>query len=276
MFGRRKIAAIVAEFLGTGILTLLVLSVQRSQIGVISLFVAIAAGITLALMYFAVGGLSGGQFNPALTIGLWIARKLTTGRALVYIVVQMLGAWGAYGLYTYYANNSLQPIGGHFTLRVMIAEGVGTAIFTFGYTAALYQGFSLAVRASVTGLSYIVGVVAASSAAFGLLNPALAFGVRAWVGTTYGPSYLYGPVVGALVGVLLYKYLFAGGNNDAVGAVPVLVPVAASTSLSITASGEQVQTTTVVARKPRSNAAVKTTTRKSAVKKTAAKRTAKK
>ena len=185
----------------------------------------------------------------------------------------MLGAWGAYGLYTYYANNSLQPIGGHFTLRVLIAEGVGSAIFAFGYTAALYQGFSLAVRASVTGLSYVVGVVAASSAAFGLLNPALAFGVRAWVGTTYGPSYLYGPVIGAVFGVLLYKYLF---NGATVAAAPALVPVAASTSVSTTASGEQIQTTTVVARKPRKAAAAKTTTRKNVVKKTAAKRATKK
>ena len=272
MFGRRKIAAMVAEFLGTGILTLLVLSVQRSTIGV-PFFVAIAAGLTLTMLYFAVGGISGGQFNPALTLGLWIARKVTTGRALLYIVLQMLGAWGAYGVYTYYANNSLQPIGGHFTLRVLVAEGVGTAIFAFGYSAALYQGFSLAVRASVTGLSYVVGVVAASAAAVGLINPALAFGVRAWVGTTYGPSYLYGPVIGAVVGVLLYKYLFDGAI---VAAAPALVPVAASTSISTTASGEQVQTTTVVARKPRKSAASKTTNRKATVKKPVTKRTTKK
>ena len=54
MFGKRKIATIVAEFLGTGALTLLVLCVQRSTIGV-PFFVAAAAGLTIALMVFAVG-----------------------------------------------------------------------------------------------------------------------------------------------------------------------------------------------------------------------------
>jgi aquaporin Z len=267
MFGRRKIAALAAEFLGTGILTLLVLSVQRSTIGV-PFFVAIAAGLTLTLLYFAVGNVSGGQFNPALTLALWTARKVTTVKAVLYIVVQLLGAWGAYGLYTYYANNSLQPIGGHYSLRVLIAEGVGTAIFSFGYAAALYQGFSTATRASVTGISYIVGVVAASAAAVGLINPALAFGVRAWVWTSFGPSYLFGPIIGALVGVNLYKYLFAGTSNQE----PPLVTVAAATSISKSSTGEEVQTTTVVARKPRKNASKTVAASKATVKKTAVKR----
>lgn len=267
MFGRRKIATIVAEFLGTGILTLLVLSVQRSTIGV-PFFVAIAAGLTLTVLYFATGNLSGGQFNPALTLALWTARKVTTARAAVFIVAQMLGAWGAYGLYTYYAKNSLMPIGGHFTLRVLIAEGVGTAIFSFGYAAVMYQGFSTAIRASVGGISYIVGVVAASAAAIGIINPALAFGVRAWVWTTFGPSYLFGPIIGAIVGVNLYKYVFAGADDSE----PALVPVAAATTVRTTSTGAKVQTTTVVARKPAKAVASKAVARKTTAKKASAKR----
>jgi aquaporin Z len=73
MFGRRKVATLVAEFLGTGALTLLILSVQRSTIGV-PFFVAAAAGLVVALMMFAVGASSGGYFNPALTLGFWTAR----------------------------------------------------------------------------------------------------------------------------------------------------------------------------------------------------------
>lgn len=262
MFGRRKIAAIVAEFLGTGILTLLVLSVQRSTIGV-PFFVALAAGLTIALLYFAVGNVSGGQFNPALTVALWTARKVATAKAVLYIVAQLLGAWGAYWLYTYYAKNSLQPIGGKFDYHVLVAEAVGTAIFAFGYAAAWYQGFSTAVRASVAGLAYIVGVVAASAAAIGLINPALALGVRAWV---WG-SYVLGPVVGAVVGVQLYNLLFDGTVENT-----GLVPVAAASSISTTRSGEAVQTTTVVARKPRKTAASKTVTSGKSTKKVAAKR----
>src|ERR1700710_2988154 len=104
MFGRQKIATLVAEFLGTGVLTLLVLSVQRSTIGV-PFFVAAAAGLALALMMFALGGVSGGYFNPAVTIGMWTARRITSLRAVVYVVAELLGGWAAYELYRYFANS---------------------------------------------------------------------------------------------------------------------------------------------------------------------------
>jgi aquaporin Z len=204
MFGKNKSAMIVAEFLGTGALTLLILSVQRSTIGV-PFFVATAAGLTVTVMMFTLGGISGGYFNPALTIGLWTARKVTTAKAIVYIAAQLLGAWAAYYLYTYFVKTSLQPVGGHYAGRIMVAEAVGTAIFTFGWTSALYQRFSTAVAASVSGLSYMLGIIAASSAAIGLLNPAVALGVRSWVWGTY----VLGPVLGAVIGVNLYALLFA-------------------------------------------------------------------
>jgi glycerol uptake facilitator-like aquaporin len=204
MFGRRKIATLVAEFLGTGALTLLILSVQRSTIGV-PFFVAIAAGLTIALMMFALGGISGGYFNPALTLGFWTARKLSSVTAVLYIVVQLLGAWGAYYLYTYFVKNTLQPVGGHFTGHILVAEAVGTGLFSFGVAAAVYQGFSRAVTASFAGLAFMLGIIAASSASIGLLNPAVALGVRAWVWGTY----VLGPVLGAVIGVNLYGLLFA-------------------------------------------------------------------
>jgi aquaporin Z len=209
MFGRRKVATLVAEFLGTGALTLLILSVQRSTIGV-PFFVAAAAGLIVALMSFAVGGISGGYFNPALTLGFWTARKLSTVTAVLYIVVQLLGAWGAYYLYTYFVKNALQPVGGHFTGRILVAEAVGTGIFAFGFAAAVYQGFSRAVTASFAGLALMLGIIAASSAAIGLLNPAVALGVRAWVWGTY----VLGPVLGAIIGVNLYGLLFAEPNKS--------------------------------------------------------------
>jgi aquaporin Z len=172
--------------------------------------VAAAAGLIVALMSFAVGGVSGGYFNPALTLGFWTARKLSTVTAILYIVVQLLGAWGAYYLYTYFVKNSLQPVGGHFTGRILVAEAVGTGIFAFGVAAAIYQGFSRAVTASFAGLALMLGIIAASSAAIGLLNPAVALGVRAWVWGTY----VLGPVLGAVIGVNLYGLLFAEPNKS--------------------------------------------------------------
>ena len=178
MFGRRKVATLVAEFIGTGALTLLILSVQRSTIGV-PFFVAAAAGLLVVMMSLAVGGISGGYFNPAIVIGLWTARKISSITGVLYIAVQMLGAWAAYGLYTYLVHTSLQPVGGHYSARILVAETVGTALFTFGFASAIYQGFNRAVAASVAGLSLMLGIIAASSASIGLLNPAVALGVRA-------------------------------------------------------------------------------------------------
>lgn len=226
MFGKRNVATVVAEFLGTGILTLLVLSVQRSTIGV-PFFIALGAGLTFALLTFAFDVVSGAFFNPALTIAAWLGSlaglvrgrlRLGLVRTVLYVAAQLLGAWAAYYLYTYYVKSSFQPIGGVFNWHILVAEAVASAIFAFGWFAAVYQGFTNAVRASVSGLSYMIGIVAASSAAIGLLNPALALGTRAWVWGTY----VLGPVVGAIVAVLLYGWLFVDG-----AAVAVAAPAAA-------------------------------------------------
>ena len=204
MFGRQRAATVVAEFLGAGVLTLLILSVQRSTIGV-PFFVAATAGLTLAMALFALGDIPRGFFNPAVTIGLWTVRKISTLNGVLYIAAQLLGAWGAYYLYTYFVRNGLQPVGGHFTGRILVAEAVGTGLFSIGVAAAVYRGLSLAVTASFAGLSLMLGMVAASPAAIGLLNPAVALGVRAWVWGTY----VLGPVLGAVIGTNLYVLLFA-------------------------------------------------------------------
>jgi glycerol uptake facilitator-like aquaporin len=154
---------------------------------------------------FVFGGVSGALFNPALTLALWTARKISALTGVLYIAVQMLGAWGAYYLYTYFVKSSLQPIGGHFTSRILVAEAVGSLILGLGIAAALYQAYTRAVSATVYGLAYTLGILAASSAAIGLLNPALALGVRSWVWGTY----VLGPVLGAVIGVNLFGLLFA-------------------------------------------------------------------
>lgn len=220
MFGKRKVATLVAEFVGTGVLTLVILSVQRSTIGV-PFFVAAAAGLTVTLMCFAVAAVSGGYFNPALTIGSWSARKLQTTTAILYIVVQFAGAWAAYWLYTYFVNNSLQPIGGKYTGRVLSAEIVGTAVFAFAWASALYQKYSVPLWSAVAGLALMIGILTASSASLGLLNPAVALGVRAFT-----PAYVAGPVIGAVIGFNLYALLMAGSERTAAKAVVTTVPAA--------------------------------------------------
>lgn len=207
MFARRKIAMVVAEFLGTGILTAVILSVSNSQLA-FPYFVAIAAGLVLVAMTFAFGGVSGAHFNPAITIGLWSARRIKTFPAIVYVGAQLLGGICAYLLYTYFVNNQW-PNEGEFDSRIMVAEVVGAFIFSLGWAAAVYQKMDTAKAAAVVGISLMIGLVASSVVASAILNPAVALGVRDWVWGTY----VLGPVLGAIIGFNLYALLFAPGES---------------------------------------------------------------
>lgn len=210
MFGRSKVATLLAEFFGTAILTLVVLGVQRSTIG-IPYFVALAAGLTVTVMLFALGRVSGAQLNPALTIGLWTARKIGTIRAAVYIVAQLLGAWAAYGIFTYVSNQNMTVLTNHVDTRVFVAEIVGAFIFTIGWAAATYRAMDGGLFASTAGIAFALGMIVAAIAGIGLINPALALGTRAWeIWSSVGWfNYILGPILGAFVGVNLYQWFFA-------------------------------------------------------------------
>lgn len=206
MFGRNKVAMLVAEFLGTAVLTLVVLSVQRSTIG-IAYFVALAAGLAVASLSYVFTNVSGAHFNPAITIGAWTARKVKTLPALSYIVAQLLGGWAAYGIYTYFVNSSLQEIGGHYTTRVLVAEAVGAFIFAFIWAAVAAQKLG----ANLVGAGLTLGIVVASVASIGFINPAVAMGARAWNiwGSMGWGTYLLGPVLGAVIAFNLYDLVFS-------------------------------------------------------------------
>jgi len=263
MFGRRKVAALVAEFLGTGVLTLVFLSVQRSTIGV-PYFVALAAGLVAAMVVFVFSGVSGAHVNPAVTLALWTARKVGSLTAVLYVVVQLLGAWAAYALYTYFVSSSLQPIGGTYTGRVMVAEAVGVLILALGWAAVVYRtNLTLGARAALVGISYALAVIVAAAAGIGLANPAVALGTRAWevFGSMGWGTYVLGPVLGAVIGVNLYGLLFAGSNKDEETVVLEELVVTETVAAPAAAAGK---TTT------------KKTTKKTTAKKPAAKRATRK
>lgn len=208
MFGRKKVAALLAEFLGTGVLTLLILNVQRSQLG-LQYFVALAAGIAIALLTFSFVEYSGAFFNPVIALGLWTARKLSTIATVAYMIAEFAGALVALATYSYFANTHLTNVGGHFTTRILVAEAIGTFVFSFMYAATIYKRYTPATRAIFAGLAYTLGILVASSAAIGLLNPAVALGIKSWVWGTY----VLGPVVGGVIGINLYTWLYADSSS---------------------------------------------------------------
>lgn len=206
MFGRNKVAMLVAEFLGTGVLTLVVLSVQRSTIG-IAYFVALAAGLAVASLSYVFSDVSGAHFNPAVTIGSLITGRVKVVAAAAYVVAQLLGAWAAYGVYTYFVNSSLQQIGGHYTARVLIAEAVGAFIFTFVWAAVAAKKLA----PSLVGVGLTLGIIVSSVASIGFINPAVAMGARAWNiwGSMGWGTYAAGPILGGILGFGLYELVFS-------------------------------------------------------------------
>lgn len=90
----------LAEFLGTFWLVLCgcgaaVLAAKFPQVGIGFAGVALAFGLSVLTMAYAVGHISGGHFNPAVTVGQLVAGRIDGGNAIVYIVVQVLGAIAA-------------------------------------------------------------------------------------------------------------------------------------------------------------------------------------
>lgn len=219
---RSRVAMLVAEFLGTGILATAVINVARSQIG-IGYFVAFSMAIAFAVMVMVFGKLSGGHFNPAVTIGMWTLRKINTLQAVSYLAVQMLGAFAAWRLAEYFIGTKLVNLAGSsFEWKVLVAELVGTAVFAVGYAAAVDRKEDTGRMATTVGLSLFVGVIVASLASNAQLNPAVALANQSW-----DRAYIFGPIIGAVLGMNLYAYLFA---PDAKSAGAMLVSSVRSSS----------------------------------------------
>lgn len=202
MFGRQKIAMIMAEFVGTFVLASAVLAmIGRTSF---PFFSALAAGLAVIGMTLAFGAVSGGYFNPAITIAAWTVRKLDTTKAVVFVAAQMLGGAVAWTLNQWLLQTTLKNIANPtFDWRILTAEAVGAAIFAMVVAAASYQAYKGALRAVNAGLGLALGIFVASFAGNGIINPAVAVGVQSW-------SFIYAaaPILGAIIGMNLYVWLF--------------------------------------------------------------------
>ena len=204
MFSQKKVGMLIGEFLGTATLALVALSVANSPIG-INYFTGAAVGVSLAITYLAIGAMTGAHINPAVTFGLWTLRKIDTVLGVLYIGAQLLGGLFAWKLFEYLTGNALQNIAGkEFKVETLVGEIVGTFIFTFGIASVVYQGYKGLKAAATLGASLFLGVVVASAASNGVLNPAVAVGIQ-----SVGRAYIVGPFIGALLGMNMYALLFS-------------------------------------------------------------------
>lgn len=209
-----------AEFLGTFVFVLVssgaVLSSQfSSDIGGVG--VAIATGLILAAMVYSTVGISGGHLNPAVTLAMWFAEKISALNAVFYICFQLLASISAaYLLLWIYGQKSIQFFLGGPVLAVdvtaqaaIVLEAMLTAVLVFSVFAT-----SVDKRGPVSFGPLVIGLVVLTSGIFAgpltgaALNPARAVGPLL-VSNSYSSILVWviGPVTGSLAGVL-YKYLF--------------------------------------------------------------------
>lgn len=239
MITKQRVAAVFAEFLGTAILALTVLAISTSNIG-IGYFVSFGAGLTLFWMVLAIGGVSGANINPAVTIGLWTIRQIRTYRAVLYVAAQLLGGIAAYVLFSYMTDKEWNNRGTYDT-RVLVSEVVGTAVFTMGIAAAIFQRLQGVTKALIIGGSLTLGIMIASAASSAFLNPAVALGARSWEWGTY----VLGPILGGIIGFNLYNLLFAASYKASIVAAaerPIALESAKSKSTAAKKTAKKTST----------------------------------
>ena len=219
-----NIKALVAEFIGTFMLTGAVLGAAFYSFGAPAgaagiVGVALSIGITVFATARAIGHISGGHYNPAVTLGLVAGGRFTASDAVPYIVAQCLGAIAVTAVFatignapaTYAANGygSLSMINASLT-SVLIIEVVLTAFFLIvimGSTRAnAPAGFApLSIGLALTAIHLMSIPVSNTS-----VNPARSLGPAVFAGgeaLTQLWVFWVAPIVGAVIGALIDRWL---------------------------------------------------------------------
>lgn len=223
---------LIAEFLGTFWLVFggcgsAVLAAAFPQVGIGLLGVALAFGLTVVTMAYAVGGISGGHFNPAVSVGVFAAGRLEAKYLLPYIIAQLVGAVAAstvlyliasgkadFSLSAGFASNGYgeHSPGGYSLGACLIDEVVLTFMFLMIIlrvtSADAPAGFApLAIGLTLTVIHLISIPVTNTS-----VNPARSTGPALLVGGwALQQLWLFwvAPIVGALIAGLAHSALFS-------------------------------------------------------------------
>lgn len=186
----------VAELLGTATLTFAVLGSIQQQTAT-----PFVAALVLLLAVYVIGPVSGAHINPAVTVALWSIKKIKTPEALAYIAAQLVGAVAAQFLFQYLVGGlpqvTVTPGWG-----IAFAEALGAFFFLLGISAVVHGKVHSAAGGLVVGCSLLLGILLASLMSNGVLNPAVAIGIR-----SVSLSYLIGPFIGAVAAVYLYQWM---------------------------------------------------------------------
>ncbi|BBI16469.1 MIP/aquaporin family protein [Neochlamydia sp. S13] len=218
-----NIAWLLAEFIGT--FTLIFIGAgsiclnEMTHGGVGLLGIAVAHGLALAVMVSALAHISGGKFNPAVSLAVWAGGQQSTILTFTEIVAQLLGAIvGAFALQGIFpaATLSLAKLGTPM-IESSLSSSVGIfteATLTFLLVLVVYgtvidtRGDSKGIGGFAIGGFILCGILMGGGLTGAAMNPARAFG-PALVAGEWAYQYVYwiGPIIGGLLAGILYSRL---------------------------------------------------------------------
>lgn len=201
------------------------------QLGIGFVGVSLAFGLTVLTMAYAVGHISGGHFNPAVTVGLWVGGRFPAGQIIPYWIAQIAGAVAAAGvLYLIasgkagfdlaggFASNGYgdHSPGGYTMMAGLIAEVVLTAFFLIIILGATDgrapAGFAPIAIGLALVLIHLISIPITNTS----VNPARSTGPALFVGG-WAVSQLWlfwvAPIVGAAIGGLIYRWVGNTGEE---------------------------------------------------------------
>lgn len=193
--------------------------------GVGPLAIAFAHGVALAVMVSVFGRVSGGHFNPAVTIGVWVGGKIKTLQAVVYVVAQLAGAAAAgFLLRLFFTRAQWEPSHlGVPALGAGISPGQGIlieAVLTFFLLLAVWgtgvDPRGPKVAGFAIGLTVFVDIIVGGPLTGAAMNPARAFGPA--IASGYWTDhwiYWVGPVAGGAIASLVYRGFFYTEDHPA-------------------------------------------------------------
>jgi aquaporin Z len=219
-----------AEFFGTLWLVLggcgaAVLAAAFPALGIGFLGVAFAFGLTVLTMAYAVGHISGGHFNPAVTVGLWAGGRFKTGDVLPYIIAQVIGAIVAAAiLYAIasgkpgwvpggFASNGYGELSpGKYSLGAcFLTEVVATFFFLFVIIGSTSRGAAVGFAGIPIGLCLTLIHLVTIPVTNTSVNPARSTGPALFAGGHYiAQLWLFwlAPIIGAAIAGFFTRWLY--------------------------------------------------------------------
>lgn len=224
-----------AEFFGTFWLVFggcgsAVLAAGFPELGIGFAGVALAFGLTVLTMAYAVGHISGAHFNPAVSIGLWAGGRFPANQLLPYLIAQVLGGVAAAAVLWIIASGKVgfdsshgfalngydagSP-GGYSMLSALVIEVVLTAFFLIVILGSTSKrapaGFApIAIGLALT-LIHLISIPVTNTS----VNPARSTGVAIISGNALALQQLWlfwvAPIIGAVIGALIYRFI---GNEE--------------------------------------------------------------